>query len=323
MKVFFYEAFAEEEQLLRKHLPDDFEPTFVRETIQEHGRSPTPPAEIISVRTQSDIPAQWAPHLRAVLARATGYDQLLDWQERTRADKVALGYLPLYCARAVAEQAALLWLALLRKLPRQMQQFRKFQRDNLTGSEAEGKTLVVYGVGHIGYEIVRIGRGLGMSVYGVDIEKRYDDVAYRTPEEILPHAQVLVAAMNLTTVNRAIFNEELLNKTPRGCIFVNVSRGELSPATTLLKLLEEGHLGGVGLDVFNEEQNLAHGLRGASYEKTPEIAAIAPLLKHPNSLLTPHNAFNTREAVDRKAFQSVEQLLHLRKTSHFLWPVPQ
>ena len=63
----------------------------------------------------------------------------------------------------------LLWMALLRKLPAQMQHFTSFNRDDLTGSECAGKKLLVVGVGNIGSEIVKLGLGLGMAVRGVDL----------------------------------------------------------------------------------------------------------------------------------------------------------
>ena len=66
----------------------------------------------------------------------------------------------------------LMWMALLRKLPQQIQNFATFYRDGITGSECQGKTLLVVGVGNIGSEVARIGQGLGMNVLGVDIRSK-------------------------------------------------------------------------------------------------------------------------------------------------------
>src|SRR5690242_17911435 len=96
--IVFYEAFAEEAESLRHHLPANLRARFTSKTIQESGDA-KPPARLISIRTQSIVPSPWAGQLAGVLARATGYDGLLRFREATKA-KVELGYLPLYCARA-------------------------------------------------------------------------------------------------------------------------------------------------------------------------------------------------------------------------------
>jgi len=133
-------------------------------------------------------------------------------------------------------------------------------------------------------------------------------------------AAVVVAAMNLTEENRGYFTQDVLRKCARGAIFVNVSRGELSPPPILLDLLKEGFLGGVGLDVYDGESQLAVALRqGTSLDDANgTIKAILEMRDREDVIMTPHNAFNTHEAVSRKSKQSVEQLLHLRKHGEFV-----
>jgi len=320
--VFFFEAFEEEARELKRCLPADFRAGYTAATIQEYGSS-APPSPVISIRTQSAIPVEWLPRIRAILTRSTGYDHLL-WLRELPSPPPLLGHLPLYCARAVAEQAMLFWMALLRRLPAQQSAFRSFHRDGLTGREAGGRRLAILGVGRIGIEVVAIGRSLGMEVVGVDLVDKYPEVDYASVEDALTGAEVVVAAMNLTEKNRGYFTRDLLHKCARGAIFVNVSRGELSPPPVLLDLLREGHLGGVGLDVFDDESRLGVALRqGASLARAgPAIRAILEMRDRDDVIMTPHNAFNTGEAVVRKSSQSVEQLRHLRKHGKFLWPVP-
>jgi D-lactate dehydrogenase len=301
--VYFYEAFAEEIGALRRHLPAQRTAGFTWKTIQEAG-DVEPPARLISIRTQSIVPATWAAKLAGVLSRTTGYDHLAGL-------KIPCGHLPKYCARAVAEQAALLWMALLRKLPAQMAHFARFDRDGLTGSECAGKHLLVVGAGNIGSEVVKIGRGVGMEVRRVDIVPDRADISI---EEGLPWAHVIVCAMNLTADNAGYFCYERLRQAAPGVIFVNIARGEHSPTGDLMRLLDAGHLGGVALDVFENESELAVALRAGR--------ASFPLCSRPNVILTPHNAFNTREALERKARQSVEQIEHFWAHGRFLWPIP-
>jgi D-lactate dehydrogenase len=320
MDVFFYEAFEEEAKALQRHLPVGVNTGFDKLTIQEAGHK-EPPAPIISVRTQSIIPAAWAPKLRAILTRSTGYDHLV----RYRIDSghaLPCGYLPLYCHRAVAEQALLLILALLRKLPLQTENFKRFHRDGMTGREMEKKRLLVMGVGNIGYQMVKLGHGVGMTVHGVDIVHKHQDVHYVTPEAGLPWADIIVCAMNLTQANQGYFNFHTFKKTAPGLVFVNVARGELSPATDLLLCMRSKQLSGVGLDVYNNESELSVALRAGRTSDDPEVRAILELSKREDVILTPHNAFNTEESVERKSEQSVLAIHHFLRHNTFPWLVP-
>jgi D-lactate dehydrogenase len=323
MDVYFYEVFVEEEAALRRHLPATLNVGFARHTIQEVGHT-APPARLISIRTQSVIPAKWK--LAGIISRTTGYDHLVNLH-------IPAGYLPLYCNRAVAEQAALLWLALLRKLPAQMTQFASFNRDGLTGGECAGKHLLVVGAGHIGGEVAQIGRGLGMEVRRVDIIPDRADVSI---EQGLPWADIIVCAMNLTKDNVGYFSYARLQHAKRGALFINIARGEQSPTADLARLLDEGHLGGVALDVYEDEPKLATALRtGRAGCPQPAAAAngavghhalppaIFPLAARGNVICTPHNAFNTEEAVERKAEQTAQQVAHFLAGGGFLWPVPE
>ncbi len=320
MDVYFYEAFAEEVEALMRYLPPQVRAGFCPDTIQE-SRHDRPPARLISIRTQSVIPKDWGAEVTGILTRSTGFDHLKTFLGACT-NPVACGYLPLYCSRSVAEQAMLLWMSLLRRLPRQVHNFRTFNRDGLTGHECLGKVLLVVGVGNIGSEICRIGRALGMEVLGVDIVQRHLDIPYVSIEEGLRRASVVVCAMNLTEDNRGYFHTGLLKKAQPGLIFVNIARGELSPSQDLLQLLDENHLLGVGLDVYANESELAVCLRTGRKSEDREVQATLQLSTRSAVILTPHNAFNTAEALERKAGQSIEQIEHFLANKSFIWPVP-
>jgi D-lactate dehydrogenase len=217
----------------------------------------------------------------------------------------------------------LLWMALLRRLPAQTESFHTFHRDGLTGHESRGRRLLVVGVGHIGHEVVRIGRGLDMEVQGVDIEPRHADVHYVSIDDGVPWADVIVCCMNLTPANAGYFDADRLRRARPGAVFVNVARGEMSPAPDLVHLLREGRLGGVALDVYNHEQELAVCLRQRRPAGTAAVRAVLELAREPRAILTPHNAFNTAEAVDRKALHSVEQVVAFLEEGAFKWTVPE
>jgi D-lactate dehydrogenase len=319
--LFFYEAFEEEETALRSFLPDSLRAGFTAATIQEAGHA-EPPARIISLRTQSAVPAAWGVQVEALLSRSTGYDHLTDYKNAT-GTPAALGYLPLYCARAVAEQAILLMLALMRKLPRQTAQFDTFDRDGLTGSECEGQILLIVGVGHIGSELARIGEGLGMQVYGADPEVKHDFIRYTEFDAMKAEADVIVCSMNLTPDNCGYFNQQRLSGLKPSALFINIARGEHAPPGILADLLRNGRLGGVGLDVYDKEKELAVSLRSGAEKPGAALKEIMELRAMPNVICTPHNAFNTQEAVLRKSEQSIRQVERFLETGGFIWTVPE
>ena len=319
LDIFFYEAFEEEGDLIHSFLPDSITAGFTTDTIQESDHK-EPPAKIISLRTQSVIPKEWSDKMDALLSRSAGYDHLTAYRQST-GTSVAMGYLPLYCVRAVAEHAMLLWMSLLRKFPQQTDQFGTFNRDGITGVETSGKTLLVVGVGNIGSEIVRIGQSLGMNVYGVDLEHKHDFVDYADYENKKTDADIIVCAMNLTDKNRGYFDDQRLSGLKPSTLFINISRGELSPPGVLLKHLQSGNLGGVGLDTYDQESELGVALRSDKPSKNPIVNSIIELAKLTNAICTPHNAFNTHEAVVRKSEQSIRQVESFLKTGRFIWDV--
>ncbi len=319
--VYFYEAFQEEADELRHYLPPHVTAGYTDLTPQEIGHT-GPPARLISIRTQSQVPVGWASELDGILSRSTGFDHLLRFAAAIGPGApVALGNLPLYCHRAVAEQAMLLWMALLRRLPRQMRQFHDFHRDGLTGAECQGRTLAVVGVGNIGREICDIGQALRMQVIGVDRDRRFDDVNCVDIDAALGQADVVACAMDLNDSNHGYFDLAKWRRVKPGAVFVNISRGELSPSTALLEALNAGLLGGVGLDVYDHEAELAVALRSKTTPTSAEALAALELAGRDDCICTPHNAFNSLEAVDRKSEHSVQQIVAFLQRGQFLWPV--
>lgn len=320
LDVMCYEVFAEEAEALRRYLPSHITSEFTPHTIQAAGHA-APPASLITVRTQSVIPSSWTARLAGILTRSSGYDHLLGVRAQSQGT-LPCGYLPRYCARAVAEQAILLQLALARKLTRQLQQFATFHRDGLTGTECQQRTAVVIGVGHIGQEIVRLAQGLGMHVYGVDLVQRMPGLTYVSLEEGLLQADVIFCALPLTEDTRGWLNYARLRRAKAGALFINIARGDIAPTRELRRLLDEGILGGIGLDVYEEEPVVAEALRARRDLTTAAGRALLALRGDERVLCTPHNAFNTREALERKAQQSSESIAAFLTTGVFPYPIP-
>ena len=122
-------------------------------------------------------------------------------------------------------------------------------------------------------------------------------------------------------VTRWFFNDNFFNKVKKGSLFINISRGEIAPICTLYKYLNNEILSGMALDVFDFENELAISLR--SNKKTENVKLIMKIKKHPNVILTPHNAFNTHEAVIRKAKHTIKQIKSLTEEGKFIWEIPE
>lgn len=318
--VIFYEAFKEEAVVIKKYLPASMNARFTSKTIQEEGGS-RPSAKIICVRTQSCIPLSWAKHISGVLTRSQGYDHLLEYR-RLIGWKIPCGYLPSYCSRAVAEQAVLTAGVLLRKFKSQMKHLEAFDRDNLTGYECRGRNLLVVGVGQIGSEVVDIARGLKMNVRGADIRRRLKNVRYVPLKEGMRWADIVICAASLTPLTKGMLNYAVFKKTKPGVVFVNVGRGEISPTKDLYRLIQDGILGALGLDVYEEEGRFAEYLRGRFKKDSQTTKLLLKLQQKDNVIFTPHNAFNTVESVERKAKQSVDSVKQFLKKKSFPWPIP-
>lgn len=331
--VAFYEVFAEEEELLRKYLPKNYQYLFTAKSIHETATS-SMPAKVISIRTQSEIPENWGDLLDGIFTRSTGYDHLTRYLAGSDRE-IACGYLPKYAARAVAEQAFMLALMLLRKVDSQRESLQSFTRDGLTGTEIQGKLLTVIGAGNIGSELVRIGYGFDMALLGVDIVRRRELISqfalqYVSLETGITKGDIIICALPLTEETYQMLDyNRLVNVNPEA-VLINVSRGEITPPADLLRLLDEEKISGVGIDVYDQEAILGSYLRGEisldglpNNYKQETLKTNLELLKHPRVIATPHNAFNTRESTERKAKKTARNIQSFLSDGRFLTPLPE
>ncbi|HVE79160.1 MAG TPA: phosphoglycerate dehydrogenase [Gemmatimonadaceae bacterium] len=189
---------------------------------------------------------------------------------------------------AVAELFFGLVLALVRNIPRAAESMRagRWERAKLMGSELNGKTLGIVGMGRIGGEVALRAHAFGMSVVGYDpyvTESRYAALRTRaapTLDALLRESQVLTLHTPLTDESRGLIGERELALLPPGAIVANLARGGLIDDAALLAALQSGRLGGAVIDVF----------------ATEPLPGDDPLRSAPNVLLTPHISASTAEA---------------------------
>jgi D-3-phosphoglycerate dehydrogenase len=205
-------------------------------------------------------------------------------------------------ANAVAEHTLTLMLALARQIgPASMavHQGRFSDRGRFQGTELEGKTLGIIGLGNVGQRVARMAAlGLQMSVIAYDPFFPTDGdagpaVLEESLEVLLETADFITIHVSLTAETRHLINESSLSQLKPDCRIVNTSRGAVIDETALANALSEGRLGGAALDVFEEEP----------------LPADHPLVHAPNALLTPHIASSTRESLDRMSLQAAQGVL--------------
>lgn len=258
--------------------------------------------------------------VRLVALRCTGHNNVDSADARELGVKVTR--VPVYSPYAVAEHAVALLLALNRRIHRAFNRVRElnFSLSGLVGFDLHGKTAGLVGTGKTGRVVAQILRGFGMRVLACDPfpDRAWAErmgVEYRTFHELARQCDVISLHAPLTPETRHLVNAETLGLMKPGVYLINVSRGALVDTAAMIVALKSGQLGGVGLDVYEEEEGVFfEDLSGQVLQDD----VLARLLTFPNVLVTSHQAFLTREAVDEIARTTVVNLRALAAASGFV-----
>lgn len=225
---------------------------------------------------------------------------------------MAVTRVPAYSPYAVAEHAAALLLSLIRNIPRAHNRVREhnFSLGGLVGFDLHGKTLGLVGTGKIGRIAAGIFRGFGMEVLAYDPFPAPDwaaaaGVTYTDMETLLERSDVVSLHLPLTAESLFLLNAAAFARMKPGAVLVNTSRGRLVDTAALIGSLKSGRLGGVALDVYEEEEGLFFEDHSGEILQDEELAR---LLTFPNVLVTSHQAFLTREALAEIARVTLENL---------------
>ncbi|MCP3143897.1 2-hydroxyacid dehydrogenase [Pyxidicoccus xibeiensis] len=237
--------------------------------------------------------------VRLVATRSAGYNHV-DLEAAQRLD-IRVARVPEYSPHAVAEHAVTLVLSLNRHIARAFSRVRdwNFSLDGLVGFDLAGKTVGVVGTGRIGRVAARIFRGFGCQVLCYDVApdaafERELGVRYVPLEELFSSSDVISLHVPLTPGTRHMVDAAALARMKKGVVLVNTGRGALIDSRALLGALKSGHLGGAGLDVYEEEEGIFfQDLSGQVLQDD----VLARLLTFPNVLVTSHQAFLTHEAL--------------------------
>lgn len=281
-----------------------FEGTIAKTPIYEYKD-----AEIVSIYTTSQVNSEILAHmpkLRLIACRSTGFDNVD--AKAAKKHNVTICNVPAYGQTTVAEYAIMLMLMMARKMPAVLSSVEDGQIEykKLTGFTLHGKTLGVVGTGKIGQAVIAIAKAIGMHIIAFDPFPNIEAAkklgfSYVKLPELLAGADIVTLHAPLTPENKHLISKKQLEQMKQRAILINTARGELVDTVALIEALRSKHIAGAALDVIEGERtmdaNTEHDLLRADEKVLFEIAEIDLLSKMKNVILSPHNAFNSAEAL--------------------------
>ncbi len=312
MKIIFFEIEEWEAEYLRQSLPGH-SLLFTKEKLDKDHLPGDGDIDAVSVFTKSkiDAPVMAAlPKLKLIATRTTGYDHI-DIAEAGKRG-ITVSSVPSYGENTVAEFAMGLLLCISRKIFKSYDRIREtgsFSLDGLQGFDLKGKTIGVVGTGRIGRHLIKMARGFDMNVIAYDAfpnEASSAELGFRYVafEELLSSSDVISLHVPDLPSTRHMINMENINHIKRGAILINTARGTIVETSALVKALNDGILGGAGIDVLEEEVPIRDEREFLLSGRTDDHNLKTILENHllidmENVIITPHNAFNTKEALER------------------------
>ena len=286
------------------------------ENASEHGD-----AEVVSgfvTSTFSDKVMEQLTSLKFIASRSTGFDHIP--RELCRERDITVSNVPTYGSNTVAEHVFGLLLTISHKLEEAIDRTRKgdFSPKGLQGFDLQGKTLGIIGTGGIGRETIRIARGFDMTVLAFDIQPdqeaaRQLGFRYVAMDELLANSDVVSLHVPANEYTRHLISRNQFEKMKDGAVLINTARGDVVDTTALVRALAEQKISAAGLDVLPEEPVIreeAELLRSV-YEQRHDLNTLLAnhvLVHMRNVVVTPHRAFNTREAVGRILDTTIENI---------------
>ena len=243
--------------------------------------------------------------IKVLALRCAGYNNVdIEYAYK----RVHILTVPGYAPEAIAEHAFALILSLVRHIHKSYNRVRdfNFSLSGLTGFNLKGKTIGIIGTGKIGRVMIDIANGFNMKVLAYDLfPDKNLNCAYVSLDELYKSSDIISLHAPLTESNYHIINKDSINLMKDGVIIINTSRGGLINSSDLLDGLREKKIGAAGLDVYEEESDVFFvdkSLEGID-DKT-----LALLISMPNVIVTSHQAYLTKEALEEIAKTTIDNL---------------
>jgi D-lactate dehydrogenase len=258
------------------------------------------------------------PKLKFIATMSTGFDHID--LNTCKAKNIKVSNVPVYGDNTVAEHTFALILALTRKLPESIERTRQgnFTLEGLQGMDLKDKTIGIIGLGHIGTKVAEIANGFGMKILACDPKKDLKlkkklKVQYKDLNYLLSDSDVISLHAPYNKETHHLINKTNINKIKKGALLINTSRGGLIDSESLMTALDKDILAGAGIDVLEEECFIKEEkeLLTKPFQKTCDLRTVlrGHLLTHNKKVLvTPHNAFNSKEALLRILDTTVDNI---------------
>src|SRR3989344_1754567 len=258
------------------------------------------------------------PNLKLITTLSTGFDHI-DIKECKKRGIIVCN-VPHYGENTVAEHTFALILNLTRKIHKAWEKTKEldFSQQGLRGIDLSGRTLGVVGVGSIGRHVIRIARGFEMNVIAFDVfenKKLEKELGFKYVnfDYLLKNSDIITLHCPYSKKTHHLLNKKNIKKIKKGALLINTARGALIETDALLKALQKGGLGGAGLDVLEEECYVMEDKEVMSrhFPKECDLRIILEnhaLAKMGNVIITPHNAFNSVEALQRILDMTIENI---------------
>lgn len=258
------------------------------------------------------------PQLEMIATMSTGFDHI-DLKECAKR-QIKISNVPFYGENTVAEHTLALILALSRKLPKSMAKVQKydFELRDIRGFDLKGKTLGLVGLGHIGQHVARMARGFEMKVIAYDPKRdnraaKELGVGYVSLEQVLSGSDIISLHAPYNQKTHHMLNKKNMKLIKPGAYLVNTARGGLVETDALIWALNKKILAGAGLDVLEEECFIKEEkeLLSRAFKETCNLQTILQghyLINDERVLVTPHNAFNSVEALGRILETTVDNI---------------
>lgn len=315
MKIAFYEIKDWEKDYVQSELEHEF--SFFNETLNEDN---VVDAEIVSVFIYSKLDKEMLskfPNLKMIVTRSTGFDHI-DLDECKKRG-ILVTNVPSYGENTVAEHTFALILSLSRNIHRSyVRQLKNdYSAEGLKGFDLKGRTLGVVGAGRIGLHLIRMAKGFGMNVVAFDVNKdnfisEVLGFEYVDFDTLLATSDIISLNVPYNEHTHHLINEDSIQKIKKGAILINTSRGAVVDTPALIKAIDQGIIGGAGLDVLEgerlikEEKQVLHEKDKSEALKT--LAKEHELLGKDNVVFTPHIAFYSQEALQRIISKTVDNI---------------
>ncbi len=307
MKIAFFEIKENwQKQVLEKELVSN-ELSFFEENLIKPSQIPED-TEVLGVFVNSRVSKEIIlsqPALKLIVTFSTGFDHIeLDAAiERG----IIVCNVPSYGENTVAEFTMALILTLSRKVYPAIKRVHEqglFSYEGLRGFDLKGKTIGVIGTGKIGARVIKMAKGFEMEVLAYDPHPRNDlEVKYLPLDDLMSQSDVITIHVPYMPATHHLINQNNLKLVKPSAILINTSRGGLVDTIALLASLKKKQLAGAGLDVLEEEGHIFDELNLVSgHPKEKELKTVLAdheLMQMDNVVVTPHNAFNTQEAMER------------------------